>query len=85
MLRQLNLKMEAIMVNLDKLAADVAAHRNVTDSVLTLVSGLAAKLKELSAGTTDLATQAQIDALAANQETDTARLTEAVTANTPVA
>jgi hypothetical protein len=71
------LKMSA---QLDALAAAVAANTSVTESAITLLTGLHAKLLELMANCIDpVAVQQLADDLSA----DTQKLAESVTANTP--
>lgn len=78
-----NLKTEsAIMKTVEDLKNDVAAETAVDASIVTLVNGLAAQLKALSAGGTPV-DPAVIDSLATQLESDTAGIAAAVTANTP--
>ena len=82
-------------LNLERLVADVAALKTVDASILALVAGLVVKLRDVSAQLSEAragtdpaaqkAAQDRIDALATDLETETAALTQAVTANTPAA
>lgn len=65
---------------LDALTAAVAANTTVTESAITLLTGLHAKLLELLANGIDpVAVQALADDLSA----ETQKLADAITANTP--
>jgi hypothetical protein len=71
---------------LDRLKAEIAENKTVTQSVLTLVQSISGQLRELSekvaAGE---AAEAEIAALADELDASTNQLASAVTANTPVA
>lgn len=73
-----------LMKTLADLQADVAANTGVTASAVTLISGIAAQLKNLSAAGTPV-DPAEIDALATQLEQNSANLSAAVVANTPAA
>lgn len=71
---------------LDRLKAEIAENKTVTDSVLALVQSVSTQLRELSdkvkAGE---ASEAEIAALADELDANTNALAGAVTANTPAA
>lgn len=67
----------AMNAKMDRLIADVANIRNVTDSTLTLITGIRQQL--VDAGTD----QAKLDELADSLEADATRLSGAAVANTP--
>jgi len=65
---------------LDQLRADVAANRSVTESAIALLQGLKQKLDEaIVSDDSDAALQELSDSL----ESETAKLAQAVSANTP--
>lgn len=78
LLRTLIEKEAAMSQATDNLAAAVQRETSVVSSVTTLISGLAAQIKETSS---DPQVQALADQINANSDT----LANAVTANTPVA
>lgn len=67
----------------ERIAAAVAAQKTVNDSILSLVQGLAAQLREMAAS--DTADAAALTALADSLESEQARLSAAVQENTPQA
>ena len=67
-------------INLDKLTADVAAVQGTVNSALTFISGLKAQIAAIPLST-DPATQASLDQLAAGLETSQADLANAIAAN----
>lgn len=71
-----------IMVNLDALTAAVAEDTTVSQSIVTMLNGIAQQLADLiAAGTVNEAElQGLVDQIKANSQT----LSDAVTANTPV-
>ena len=72
-------KQEAIMTIMDDLNAAVARNSTVEDSVIALLQGISAQLKDALASGDPAAITAVITQLDAN----TQKLTDAVTANTP--
>ena len=70
---------EKIMATLDDLVAKVANISTVEDSVIALLTDIAARLKEAGQD------QAKLDALAAAIDDQTKKLSDAVVANTPAA
>lgn len=72
-------RLELIMTVLDDLKAQVAANTTVSQSALTLINGIAARIA--AAGVDPAALQALTDSL----KTDDAALAAAVAANTPAA
>jgi hypothetical protein len=78
-LLQTIIEKEAIMSQAtDNLSAAVQRETNVVSSVTTLISGLAAQIKQTS-------TDPQVQALADQINADSDTLAQAVTANTPAA
>lgn len=73
--------LENIMAALDDLKAAVAKNTDVTESAIVLLQGLKAKLDEAIASDDPAALQALSDQLG----TETQKLADAVTANTPAA
>lgn len=71
---------------IQKLQDDVTAAKAVEDSAVALLNGLTQLLKDAtsSAGSFD-ELKSSVDAIAAQVESDTAALSDAVTANTPAA
>lgn len=68
------------------LTAEVQAETDATQSSITLLNGLTAKINDLIAnGTDDSATVQQIKDLTATAQAQTTALAAAVTANTPAA
>jgi len=65
--------------NLDHVKASVAANTTVTQSVLTLVTGLAQQIRD------NAEDPAALEALAGQLDADNAALAKAVTDNTPTA
>ena len=72
-------------VNLDALTQAVTDEETVEASAIALLTGLAAQVAALKTASTDPATQAAIDALAAKILADKQAMADAVTANTPAA
>lgn len=70
-----------IMTTLQELAVQVAANTTVTESAITLIGGLKAKLDAAIASNDPAELQALSDSLTA----ETAKLSAAVEANTPAA
>lgn len=77
-LKHLDLLGEIIMADITALTASVANETSVEQSVLTLLQGLAAQVANLQP------TQAAIDALTTQINSNITALQAAVTANTPV-
>ena len=74
--------LEKIMASLDETLAAVTAESTVDDSIIALLEGLAAQIK---AGGLSAADQAKVDAIFAQANTNSAKVTTAVTTNTPAA
>jgi small-conductance mechanosensitive channel len=74
-------KVIQMSVDLSKLTQDVAAMQTVTQSALTLIQGIAAQLAAIPPST-DPATQAALDQLSTELESNTKALSDAVAANT---
>jgi hypothetical protein len=72
-------RLENIMAELDDLKAQVEANRTVSQSALTLINGIAARIA--AAGTDPAALKSLTDSL----KSDDDALAAAVTANTPAA
>ena len=69
-----------IMASLDETLAAVTAESTVDDSIIALLNGLAAQIK---AGGLSAADQAKVDAIFNQATANSAKVTAAVTANTP--
>jgi hypothetical protein len=79
LIQKLGLMETKIMAELDDLTAQVAANTTVSQSALTLINGIAARIT--AAGTDP----AKLAALTASLKSDDDALAAAVTANTPAA
>ena len=71
--------LENIMANLDELKAAVHRNTSVDDSVLAMLQGIVQQLKDAQAQNDPKA----IDDLIAELDANTAKMTDAVSANTP--
>lgn len=74
-------KLEAIMATIADLQAAVARETEVENSVVTLLEGISQQLKDAKAN----GDPAALDAVIASIDANTAKLSAAVTANTPAA
>ncbi len=72
-------------IDITKLQAAVAQETTVQQSAIVLLGALTTEIKSISAGTTDAATQASLDALVATMNTNNPALAAAVAQNTPAA
>jgi len=91
----LNGKIDKMTLNIATLAADVEAQKTVVESAVTLLTGLSAALRDalakleaaIAAGdpAAAAAAQAALDAIAADVEANTSKLSGAVVANTVAA
>ena len=78
--------LENIMATLDELLTAVTENSSVDDSIITLLEGIAAQLKDaLSGAVLPPVVQAKVDAVFAAIKADTQKVTDAITANTPQA
>lgn len=75
-------KLEKIMASLDETLAAVNAESTVDDSIIALLQGLAA---QIAAGGLSPADQAKVDQIFASAQANAAKVSAAVTANTPAA
>lgn len=75
----------SMAVDFAKLEASVKAEADAETAVETLLTTLTAEIKAISAGSSDPATQAKLDQLAADTDARTAALSAATVANTPAA
>ena len=73
-----------IMVTLNDIQRDMAEESTLIDGLSTLITGLRQQVADALARN-DAATQAKVDAIFAQAEANKAKLTAALTANTPVA
>jgi hypothetical protein len=80
-LQRIERKMEALMATLDDTLSAVTAQSTVDDSIITLLNGLAA---QIAAGGLSPADQAKVDQIFAAVNANAAKITAAVSANTPV-
>lgn len=71
------------MASIDDLKAAVARETAVEQSVITLLAGISQQLKDLKASQGDKIDPAALDEIIAGLDANTAKLGEAVTANTP--
>lgn len=88
----LNRKIDQMSLDIARLAADVEAQKTVMESAATLLTGLSAALRDaltkLDAAilandpVAAAAAQAALDAIAADVEANTSKLSDAVVANT---
>lgn len=74
-----------IAAALAKVQADVTAQTTVEASVVTFIQGLQAQITALAGQTTDTTTATALTALSIQLESNTAGLSTAIAANTPVA
>ncbi len=82
LLQSLTQGVRTIMATLDDLVAKVAAISTVEDSVIALLTDIKARLDAAIAGGAD---PVKLQALSDAIDAQTAKLTDAVTANTPAA
>jgi hypothetical protein len=75
-------QLEKIMASLDETLAAVQAESTVDDSIIALLNGLAA---QIAAGGLSPADQAKVDAIFAAAQSNSTKVSAAVTANTPAA
>ena len=78
-------KLEKIMASLDETLAAVQQESTVDDSIIALLTGLKAQLDAAIAGGLTPAAQAKVDAIFAAAQANSAKVSDAVTANTPAA
>lgn len=81
-LQRLENKENFIMATLDETLAAVNAESTVDDSIVALLQGLEAQIK---AGGLSAADQAKVDAIFSQAQSNSAKISAAVTAGTPVA
>ena len=81
-IQQILLDLEKIMASLDETLAAVQQESTVDDSIIALLNGLAA---QIAAGGLSAADQAKVDAIFKAAQDNAAKVSAAVTANTPVA
>lgn len=70
------------MIDLTSLTAEVTANTNATNAAKTVLAALTAEIASISAGSTDPATQTQLNALVATLQANDQGLAAAVVANT---
>lgn len=73
------------MATLDQLKAAIERDTSVTQSVITLLTGISQQLKDLKAAQGDKIDPAALDEIITNLDANTAALGKAVTDNTPAA
>ena len=78
--RRLEIQGDNIMASLDETLAAVTAESTVDDSIIALLQGLAA---QIAAGGLSPADQAKVDAIFGAAQANAAKVSAAVTANTP--
>lgn len=87
--RKLNLVLQnqdKIMATLDDVLKEVTDESTALDGIATLISGLRQQLADALAGTTlPPATQAKVDAIFTQAETNAGKIATALAANTPPA
>lgn len=74
-----------IMATLDELMQDVTDEGTVEDGLVTLTEGIKAQLDAFLAGQLTPEVQAKVDAVFAGVEANKAKVSAAITANTPAA
>lgn len=74
-----------LMATLDQLKAAIERDTSVTQSVITLLTGISQQLKDLKAAQGDKIDPAALDEIITNLDANTAALGKAVTDNTPAA
>lgn len=79
LIRRILHKVGKAMASLDRLTAEVAETKTAIDSALTLISGLAEQIRQLSP------TQEALDKFADDLDAKQQEIAAAVTANTPAA
>jgi uncharacterized coiled-coil protein SlyX len=80
LLHQILHKENIIMATIQDLTAAVAAESTVDDSIIALLNGIVQQLKDAQAS----GDPAALDAVVASIQANTAKIQDAVTANTPV-
>lgn len=80
LLHELNIKVNILMATIQDVQAAVAAESTVDDSIVTLLNGIVQQLKDAQASNDPAA----LDAVVASIQANTKKLSDAVTANTPV-
>ena len=75
-------KLEKLMASLDETLAAVNAESTVDDSIIALLQGLAAQIGNSGLSAAD---QAKVDQIFAQAQANAAKVSAAVTANTPAA
>lgn len=80
LLQEINYKVNFIMATIQDVNAAVAAESSVDDSIVTLLNGIVQQLKDAKAS----GDPAALDAIVAGIQANTKKLSDAVTANTPV-
>lgn len=78
-------KVRAMAHTLDETLAAVQNESTVDDSIIALLKGIKAQLDAITAGALPPAAQAQVDAIFDAATANSAKVADAVTANTPVA
>ena len=76
---KLNKKVNTLMATIQELTAAVQRNTDIDDSVIALLNGIVQQLKDAQA----MNDPAAIDALIVKLDANTAKMAEAVTANTP--
>jgi hypothetical protein len=85
-LRTINLKENAIMADLNQVAADMAEETTLIGSISTFISGLEQQLADvLSGASLPPAVQAKVDAIFVQAEANKAALAQALVLSTPAA
>lgn len=85
LLNQILAKEAKMAIDLTALNAGVAQQTTVNASIIQLLDNVAAQLAAISSGSTDAATQQQIDALVQTLQANNAAISDDVVKNTPAA
>jgi hypothetical protein len=80
LLHELNIKVNILMATIQDVQAAVTAESSVDDSIVTLLNGIVQQLKDAQASNDPAA----LDAVVAGIQANSKKLSDAVTANTPV-
>lgn len=84
-LHNLEHKLDKIIMTLDQVLQSVTDESTVDDSIITLLTGIKAQLDAALKGGLSPADQAKVDAIFAAAEANKAKVSAAITANTPAA
>lgn len=82
-LERIERKITIMSATLDQVLQDTTDESTLEDSIITLLGGIKSQLDAITAGALPAATQAKVDKIFANLESNKAKVAAAITANTP--